>query len=130
MLDEILPAYHTQQQTLQIQSIAQQHSIPTFPPTPSRSHLDLATPSTTPATPTVSRGNGLFMSGIEPPPTPASQDGEPSAPSTFVFPKKDPAEKRPRIEEPVVEQDGSIANQEPQKKKRRVVLTRVGDLGS
>jgi chromatin assembly factor 1 subunit B len=136
MFDEILPAYHTQQQTLQLQSIAHQHSMPTFPPsTPVRHSADLVTPSGTPATPVLSIPPGRRPSGppsatpIEPP-TPASQNEESSGSGNtpFLFPRVDPAEKRPRVEE--ASSEGPSSTQEPQKKKRRVALTRVGDLDS
>ncbi|KAF5384281.1 hypothetical protein D9615_003444 [Tricholomella constricta] len=118
--DEILPAHHTQQHTLQLQSIAHHHSVPistssyTTPvlhthPYP-HSH---PSPSLT-ATLSTSMSNPKKRS--EPPLTPAaSVDGGERAKDQGVG--LGPEEEKDRI-------------QEPPKKKRRVALTRVGDLES
>ncbi|EIM87242.1 WD40 repeat-like protein [Stereum hirsutum FP-91666 SS1] len=114
VFDEILPAHHTQQQTLQFQSIAQHHSVPltssaslTPATTPSVSAVSLP-PSASPA---ISATHSLKRS--EPPATPISVSGtdDEAAASGSVAGDKDNVE-------------------EPPKKKRRVVLTRVGDVGS
>ncbi|KDQ56650.1 hypothetical protein JAAARDRAFT_689426 [Jaapia argillacea MUCL 33604] len=117
VFDEIIPAHHTQQQTLQLQSIAHQHSVPLTTASAS------ATPASTPlvthaqlpalATPTKIRKRS------EPPLTPAQSIDE--------FQLEGPSVEgqtmvgiEPEVEKP----------QEPPKKKRRVALTRVGDIGS
>ncbi|KAG5644491.1 hypothetical protein DXG03_008318 [Asterophora parasitica] len=112
--DEILPAHHTQQHTLQLQSIAHHHSVPistsssyvapthhTHPfPHSHQSSIITATPSSS---------NPKKRS--EPPLTPAaSVDGRGGE-------KEQGGGKEERD-----------VTQEPPKKKRRVALTRVGDL--
>ncbi|KAH9914098.1 WD40 repeat-like protein [Fomitopsis serialis] len=111
VFDEILPTYHTQQQTLQLQSIAHHHSLPL---TNSTAATPLSTPSRVSAnlpalTPTV--GNKRKAEG-EPPLTPAPSVDE------SVLGTREPSET-PREEA-----------QEPPKKKRRAALTRIGDVGS
>ncbi|KAF8888867.1 WD40-repeat-containing domain protein [Infundibulicybe gibba] len=84
IFDEILPAHHTQQHTLQLQSIAQYHSMPISYPSSSSaaSHATpSATPLTTPATntvglPFIATTPTIPQKRAEPPLTPtASVDG-------------------------------------------------------
>ncbi|KAI0634573.1 WD40 repeat-like protein [Trametes polyzona] len=128
VFDEILPAHHTQQHTLQLQSIAHHHSLPL-------TNSTAATPLSTPAThattlPTLSPVTPVIPAkrSAEPPLTPAasvdenllgvrvggdSADGADASSSAGVTPSTSTDEV-----------------QEPPKKKRRAALTRVGDLGS
>ncbi|TFY59564.1 hypothetical protein EVJ58_g5698 [Rhodofomes roseus] len=111
VFDEILPVHHTQQQTLQLQSIAHHHSLPltnstaaTPLSTPSRASANL--PTASPAVGSKRKAEG------EPPLTPAPSVDE------SVLGTREPSET-PREEA-----------QEPPKKKRRAALTRIGDVGS
>ncbi|ETW77464.1 hypothetical protein HETIRDRAFT_326517 [Heterobasidion irregulare TC 32-1] len=121
VFDEILPAHHTQQQTLQFQSIAHHHSVPlttsSLTPATTPSIVSVSLPSASPAvTPTIP------LKRSERPPTPASISGTDDL--------------------PVLSSDGGAGQvsalaksehhkaQEPPKKKRRVALTKVGDIGS
>ncbi|THH19341.1 hypothetical protein EW146_g1812 [Bondarzewia mesenterica] len=119
VFDEILPAHHTQQQTLQFQSIAHHHSVPltttSLTPATTPSLTSVSLPSSSPVvTPTIP------LKRNEPPPTPASTSGtdelpdKPSDHDNTTTPTGSEQEKAP----------------EPPKKKRRVALTRVGDIGS
>lgn len=117
VFDDILPAYHTQQQTLQLQSIAHHHSVPlaiaTPMSTPSINSVSLPTlsPTVAPVVP--------MKRGAEAPLTPtASIDDNISLLSST----DDATPKRPA--------SSSGSAQEPPKKKRRAALTRVGDVGS
>ncbi|KAF9078455.1 WD40-repeat-containing domain protein [Rhodocollybia butyracea] len=152
IFDEIFPAYHTQQQALQLQSIAHQHSVPiTVNPSSGALHSHAPSASSRAGTPSATPVFGNV--GLPPMPSPApSQSKRPSSgnshtPSnsqdleelnSFTFPRQpqpgDPL-KREREEEEVVDlkeasRSGDIKSAEPPKKKRRVALTRVGDLGS
>ncbi|KAG5651336.1 hypothetical protein H0H81_009024 [Sphagnurus paluster] len=105
--DEILPAHHTQQHTLQLQSIAHQHCVPISSSSSSATTSAPAHPHPSPSL-TATPSNPNKKKRNEPPLTPAaSLDG---GESLGVEP-----EERDKI-------------QEPPKKKRRVALTRVGDL--
>jgi chromatin assembly factor 1 subunit B len=126
MFDDILPAYHTQQHTLQLQSIAQHHSVPLTYSTSghhSSGSMSHVTPAATPASTSVSlpfvRGNtpsaGAAQSNPrkrEPPLTPAASVDESENISAELaghsFSENQPSD--------------------PPKKRRRVALTRVGDL--
>ncbi|OJT03688.1 hypothetical protein TRAPUB_5716 [Trametes pubescens] len=126
VFDEILPVHHTQQHTLQLQSIAHHHSLPL---TNSTAATPLSTPSThvaalpmlSPVTPVIPAKRSA-----EPPLTPAASvdenllgmnwgetatEGTTASSSTSTSAPKDDIE-------------------EPPKKKRRAALTRVADLGS
>ncbi|KZT04927.1 WD40 repeat-like protein [Laetiporus sulphureus 93-53] len=113
VFDEILPTYHTQQQTLQLQSIAHHHSLPLT------TTSTLATPLSTPS--------------IQPVGLPAMTSAVPGKRKVEVEAPLTPA---PSVDESVLgtrEADDPSALQEgpePPKKKRRAVLTRVGDVGS
>ncbi|KAI0317360.1 WD40-repeat-containing domain protein [Amylostereum chailletii] len=119
VFDEILPAHHTQQQTLQFQSIAHHHSVPvttstslTPATTPSLTSVSLppsASPAVTPVVP---------MKRSEPPLTPASSVGADPDKMSGPSDTGEGAEEKDKVAE------------EPPKKKRRVALTRVGDVGS
>lgn len=124
VFDEILPAHHTQQQTLQLQSIAHHHSVPL-------TNSTMATPLSTPSSSVVALPS---MSPIvqpvvplkrpaEPPLTPAASVDENipslSGMSEAQLPNSAPANTSATDAE---------AAQEPPKKKRRAALTRVGDL--
>ena len=141
--DEILPAHHVQQHTIQLQSIANHHSVPLAYSTSSSSSVSMPmmmTPMATPASgtvglpalqmpPAVVQGQG-GVSGQkgsrkrnEPPLTPAaSVDGGGSG---EYFSTGDGEGHGDALEEKERDEE-----KEPPKKKRRVVLTRVGDLGS
>lgn len=118
VFDEILTMYHTQQHTLQLQSIAHHNYVPFS----HNSSAAIVTPLSTPSTNTV--------------PLP------PSA-SPAVVPMKRPATSEPPT--PAASVDESVTGSkagasasasigteglEPPKKKRRAVLTRVGDANS
>ncbi|KAJ8597669.1 WD40 repeat-like protein [Rhizopogon salebrosus TDB-379] len=106
IFDEILPTHHTQQYALQLQSIAQHNFVPlTYTMTPSSSSTALPTV----ATPTIPAKRS------EPPLTPALSIDD-NAPT---LPAGDSASEA---------QSAQLA--QPPKKKRRLVLTKVGDLDS
>ncbi|KAF4603309.1 hypothetical protein EYR38_003722 [Pleurotus pulmonarius] len=133
IFDEILQAHHTQQATLQVQSIAHHNAVPLITSSNSThtTHSVAGTPMATPSsthtnlphvvTPTIPAKRN------EPPLTPASVDGDlPISSALFQLASSsktsDPegaAEKRDAEQDQV---------QGPPKKKRRVALTRVGDL--
>ncbi|KAI0922757.1 hypothetical protein AcV5_009648 [Taiwanofungus camphoratus] len=126
IFDEILPTYHTQQQTLQLQSIAHHHSLPLT------STSAVATPMSTPshaskALPTVSStftpvGGMKRKAEVEPPLTPAASVDESVLGAHNVS------------DELSAGQGGNVSTRDwaqgPPKKKRRAALTRVGDIGS
>ncbi|KAI0773000.1 WD40 repeat-like protein [Trametes elegans] len=124
IFDEILPAHHTQQQTLQLQSIAHHHSLPL---TNSTAATPLSTPSThatalpaLPALPTLLPITPVVPAkrSAEPPLTPAASVEE------NLLGVRTGGEAGEGA-------DGSTGDvQEPPKKKRRAALTRVGDLES
>ena len=134
VFDEILATHHTQQNTLQIQSIANHNSLPlTY-----SSSTPIATPSSTPSIPAV---------GLPPLPPPLI------TPTTVGFKRR--AESPPPLLTPassvdnenlgirsVVSTDSATTSQqtsttttdeqsekERPKKKRRAALTKVADLG-
>ncbi|PPQ82475.1 hypothetical protein CVT25_007313 [Psilocybe cyanescens] len=165
VFDEILPAYHTQQYTLQFQSIAHHHSVPiSYGPNSSNSNSNYpasssaqVTPAATPSSASVSLPVPYAASSSsqsqaqhsqpqssnskkrnEPPLTPAaSVDG-----SEAYFSMSTLAEQNPQGsnnneagsstgEKPAAAAVSDADKvQEPPKKKRRVALTRVGDLES
>lgn len=120
VFDEILTAHHVQQQTLQFQSIAHNHSVPLT----SSSTL---TPSTTPALSTISLPPSL---------SPRISSKRPLTPAKSVVPESDSLPDSDAIAVadqtspviPVDEEHDKVSK--PPKKKRRVALTRVGDVGS
>lgn len=148
MFDDILPAYHTQQHTLQLQSIAHHHSVPISYPSNNNHALSSSTHATPAATPSTASVNLPFVgttpsSGSaaqpinskkrgDPPLTPAaSVDGSETYFSSQV--SEQPAQQNEASsssstvrQTPTASEDNKT--QEPPKKKRRVALTRVGDL--
>ncbi|KAF8961850.1 WD40-repeat-containing domain protein [Flammula alnicola] len=147
--DDILPAYHTQQHTLQLQSIAHHNCVPLS--YPSNSHASASSSQVTPAaTPATANINLPFVANTptttatthpvntrkrnEPPLTPtASVDGSDgfSQLSSSSAQVSDPlAQGGSAISSSGDNSAGNDAEkvQEPPKKKRRVALTRVGDL--
>ncbi len=116
VFDEILAAHHVQQQTLQFQSIAHNHSVPLT----SSSAL---TPSTTPALSTISLPLSL---------SPRISSKRQLTPAKSVVPESDSLpESGPipsaRETTPVTPVDNEEHDKppEPPKKKRRVALTRI-----
>lgn len=149
IFDEILPAYQTQQHTLQLQSIAHQHSVPLSYSTSNTSTYHSASAGGTPlATPSSANINLPFVitpivpkKRNEPPLTPAASiDGDlssfsgVSSSALFPFPtlgKESLSQSESGDGEAEQPNEGEGENiQEPPKKKRRVALTRVGDLDS
>ena len=129
VFDEILAAHHVQQQTLQFQSIAHNHAVPL----PSSSSV--LTPSTTPALSTISLPPSLSPRlSAKRPLTPAKS----VAPESDVLPESESvassAGEATAAAAPPVDNDESdnvpVPVPEPPKKKRRVALTRIGDVGS
>lgn len=132
VFDDILPAYHTQQQTLQLQSIAHHHSVPlsnsamaTPLSTPSSSVVALPTmsPLVTPVVP--------MKRAAETPLTPAASVDE-NIPALHALGDAQAAagpSVPPSASAASVDDAGDVAAQEPPKKKRRAGLTRVSDLG-
>ncbi|KAL0945830.1 hypothetical protein HGRIS_012114 [Hohenbuehelia grisea] len=127
MFDEILAAHHTQQHALQMQSIAHQHSVPLITTTPSHSLSVAGTPLATPSSasiglPLVVTPSVVPAKRSEPPLTPAASvdGGEQAGPSGLQAGVQVPTEG--------LESAGEVTIQEPPKKKRRVALTRVGDI--
>ena len=111
VFDEILPAHHTQQHALQLQSIAHHHSVPltySAPAVPTA-----VTPAGTPAMSSSALPPMLMvpMKRSEPLLTPATSADDVSTAAYGEGSRK--AENK---------------SDEPPKKKRRVALTRVGDL--
>lgn len=104
VFDEILPAHHTQQHALQLQSIAHHHSVPLTYSTSTSSM------SATPSTP--QKRSEAHLS------TPSVSVDDVSTPLAV-------GGKREAVEE---SGEASTKSDEPPKKKRRVALTRVGDL--
>jgi chromatin assembly factor 1 subunit B len=112
IFDDILPAHHTQQQALQMQSIAQHHALP----------LTAAAIPTPLATPALSSGSL--------PAIPASTSGKRREPSITPSHAEEGTSPERRKTTPDVPAADVEKGQEPPKKKRRVALTRVGDVGS
>lgn len=118
IFDEHLPQYHTQQQTLQLQSLA--HSIGSHPP---------LTPVHNPS-PTVSlhsHSPSVLSKRSEPPSASSNEESnaKPSIPpsdSSLETSEQAATTREQNVKEP--------QHQEPPKKKRRVALTRLGDIGS
>ncbi|KAI0696334.1 WD40-repeat-containing domain protein [Cytidiella melzeri] len=116
VFDEIIPAHHTQQQTLQLQSIAHHHSLPLT--------SSIATPLSTPATQSISlpvispavTPVVPMKRAAEPPLTPAASVDENTQGGSV---NDIPATRTPS--------SSSELSHEPPKKKRRAALTRVGD---
>ncbi|KAA1474538.1 WD40 repeat-like protein [Dentipellis sp. KUC8613] len=129
VFDEIIPAHHTQQSTLQFQSIAHQHSVPLT-----------STAALTPATtPSLTSAPLPSVSPVITPVVPAKRSepsqtpGPASSSSSDVLPSAPVDRKGTRTPAPVpaeAEKEGEKEKEEPPKKKRRVALTRVGDVGS
>ncbi|KIJ16430.1 hypothetical protein PAXINDRAFT_132381 [Paxillus involutus ATCC 200175] len=125
IFDEILPAHHTQQSTLQLQSIAQHNFVPlTYTAASSSStHVASSTPSSTSAT----------LPIIAMPTVPAKRSqtqGTDPQPQQLLTPTSAVEEWLPASgsgEKPVVADE---KKEQPPKKKRRLALTRVGDLGA
>jgi chromatin assembly factor 1 subunit B len=121
VFDEILAAHHVQQQTLQFQSIAHNHSVPLT----SSSTL---TPSTTPALSTISLPPSL---------SPRISSKRPLTPAKGIVLEIDtlpesgpvPSARETTPATPVDNEEDDRAP-EPPKKRRRVPLTRIGDVGS
>ena len=130
VFDEILPAYHTQQQTLQLQSIAHHHALPL-------TNSTVATPMTTPSSHAVGLPSISPITTVPPPLIPAKRSAEPPlTPAASV--DENVLGVRTASEAFESSSSGDLASQsqsqdevkEPPKKKRRAALTRVGDLGS
>ncbi|KAI0819859.1 WD40 repeat-like protein [Trametes gibbosa] len=123
VFDEILPAHHTQQHTLQLQSIAHHHSLPL---TNSTAATPLSTPAmhatVLPALPVLSPITPVIPAkrSAEPPLTPAASVDE-----NMLGWRGDASEGADASASASTDEV-----QEPPKKKRRAALTRVGDLGS
>lgn len=123
VFDEILPAHHTQQHTLQLQSIAHHHSLPL---TNSTAATPLSTPSMNatvlPALPALSPITPIVPAkrSAEPPLTPAASVDE------NLLGMRTGGEGSEGTDAPAATDEV----QEPPKKKRRAALTRVGDIGS
>jgi len=117
VFDEILPAHHTQQHALQLQSIAHQHSVPLMHSTSSSGVTPAATPSTS-------------FSTLPPTPiVPMKRSESLVTPTTSIdeISKLDPAADS-KHDNGEVHGDAEKITEGPPKKKRRVALTRVGDL--
>jgi len=111
VLDEHLPAYHTQQHTLQLQSLA--HAIGPHQHSPAASFSPIA-----PTLPSQS----ISLKRSEPPTTSSSCDENIAGQSTM--------DKVAALGSLGAGDGGDTQHLEPPKKKRRVALTRVGDLDS
>lgn len=128
IFDEILAAHHTQQSTLQLQSIAQHNFVPlTYAASLVSTHAAPVTPANT----TV----GLPI--IAPPVVPAKRaqlQGSELSPQQALTSKSAVEDSVPPsgsgssagTDDPGVVEE---AKDQPPKKKRRVALTRVGDIG-
>ncbi|KAF9224904.1 WD40 repeat-like protein [Gyrodon lividus] len=128
VFDEIIPAHHTQQSTLQLQSIAQHNFVPlTYAMYPSSStHVASSTPSTTSAmlpiiaTPTVPAKRAQ-MQEVDP------QTQQLLTPKSTVEDWLPASGRGTSAEKPAVTGE---TKEQPPKKKRRVALTKIGDLGA
>ncbi|KAM6501228.1 chromatin assembly complex protein [Amanita muscaria] len=150
VFDEIVPAHHTQQHALQLQSIAHNLSVPLSLSTPHHGGTTLSAITQSPLITPVSAGPSLShpppftvtpsvpkkRTGGDPPLTPASTDGSESGvvglagSSTTAQPVAESGglSNSNNTEKGKKSEQEKVA--EPPKKKRRVQLTRVGDLGS
>ena len=121
VFDEILSAHHVQQQTLQFQSIAHNHAVPL-------TSSSVLTPSTTPALSTISLPPSLS------PQIPVKRSLTPAksvVTESDVLPESDSSASTGEVTAaPPVDNDEPDKAPEPPKKKRRVALTRIGDVGS
>ncbi|KAJ6552259.1 WD40-repeat-containing domain protein [Mycena vulgaris] len=117
--DEVLPTHHTQQAALQLQQIAAHHSVPiSYAPSTSATSSGSAS-----ATATASgSGTGARKRPLEPLTPAASVDGDAAPPSLPV------STSTASIASLDTETDTGEGEDGPPKKKRRVALTRVGDL--
>ncbi|KAF8503052.1 WD40 repeat-like protein [Hysterangium stoloniferum] len=106
VLDEHLPAYHTQQQTLQLQSLA--HAI--------GPHQHSHAPALTTPVPASAAGVISTASQARSQPIPRKRSEPPAISIAGTSTGDEQGEER--------------QDQEPPKKKRRIALTRVGDLDS
>ena len=130
VFDELLPAHHTQQQTLQLQTIAHHHALPL-------SSSTVATPLSTPLSlpaglpPAGPAAPALSPMAALPPPLPSTVPAKRAAepPLTPAASVDENVGGRVLGEDTAAAGAGDDA-QEPPKKKRRAALTRVGDLGS
>lgn len=131
VFDDIIPAHHTQQPTLQFQAVAHAHSLPVttsttaMTPAGTPSLTSISLPSVSPAlvlppsvltsaAPSVSPAVIPAKRASEPLLTPASSvGGDMASASTSTSTVTDAAD----------------TVNEPPKKKRRVALTRVGEVG-
>jgi chromatin assembly factor 1 subunit B len=120
VFDEILAAYHTQQQTLQLQSIAHHHSVPITYSAPASSGTSSSSSANHPIVVT----SAVAKKRQEPPLTPAASvdDNLPAlhAQGSSSSIATDAANVG----------DETKALHGPPKKKRRVALTKVGDIES
>ncbi|RPD75913.1 WD40 repeat-like protein [Lentinus tigrinus ALCF2SS1-7] len=129
VFDEILPAYHTQQQTLQLQSIAHHHALPL-------TNSTVATPMTTPSTHAVGLPSISPITPVPPPLIPAKRSADlPLTPAASVDENVLGVRTASEALESSSSSNDHLAShqdevKEPPKKKRRAALTRVGDLGS
>lgn len=138
IFDDILPAHHIQQHALQLQSIAHNHSVPlTYSSSGSSSNNGPAasssgTPAATPSssniglpfvvTPTVPKKRS------DPPLTPAASVDGSELPSAYLASSSAAPQSLSETNTRTgMEDEGDVLPQPP-KKKRRVALTRVGDL--
>ncbi|KAH8997949.1 WD40 repeat-like protein [Lactarius akahatsu] len=128
VFDEILTAHHVQQQTLQFQSIAHNHAVPL-------TSSSVLTPSTTPALSTISLPPSLSPRlSAKRPLTPAKS----GVLESDVLPESESiassaGEATAAADAPVDSDESDKVPApvpEPPKKKRRVALTRIGDVGS
>jgi chromatin assembly factor 1 subunit B len=132
IFDEILPTHHTQQHALQLQSIAHHHSVPlTYSTSNSTSAPSAAvTPTATPST-----SNTCLPHIVTPSSVSKKRPVRPLTPATSVddnlsssLLSQGSSSAGEGLEAKEDESDGNASLQAPPKKKRRVVLTRVGDL--
>lgn len=134
VFDEILAAHHTQQHTLQIQSIADHNSVPlTY-----SSSTPAPTPGSTPSIPTTglpplppplvtSTSVGFKRRAESPPPllTPASSvDNENIGIRSWAG-----TDNVATSQQASIPTDSEVSEKERPKKKRRAALTKVADLG-
>ncbi|KAF9045394.1 WD40-repeat-containing domain protein [Panaeolus papilionaceus] len=142
VFDDILPAHHTQQHTLQLQSIAHNHCMPLI--TSSNTHSNQVTPAATPASSSISLPPFTMAmppsSSSQPPPNPKKRSDPPLTPaasvdgseSSFFLAGQSQGTQDTLLSEATSSAGGEAKSaefvQEPPKKKRRVALTRVGDL--
>jgi chromatin assembly factor 1 subunit B len=135
VFDEILPTHHTQQHALQLQSIAHHHSVPITYSTSNSSSAPatIVTPTATPSSSQASHANTVTPPTTTTTTTTRKRPPRPLTPAASVDDNVSlPGQSSNAGNEQATLEGETTDDQSPvpPKKKRRVQLTRVGDLNS